>query len=116
MNKLLYIQQFPDNSHIDDYQEYEMTTEITKLHENNDNSLTNDYEEHTERRTSQHSHGGHSDGGHGHSHGPIPTSISSIAWMVIMGDGLHNFSDGLAIGKTFVNIHIIAPFVGKYTL
>lgn len=24
--------------------------------------------------------------------------IASIAWMVIMGDGMHNFSDGLAIG------------------
>ena len=35
--------------------------------------------------------------GHGHSHG-VPDSVSSIAWMVIMGDGLHNFTDGLAIG------------------
>lgn len=26
--------------------------------------------------------------------------IASIAWMVIMGDGMHNFSDGLAIGET----------------
>lgn len=25
--------------------------------------------------------------------------IASIAWMVIMGDGMHNFSDGLAIGE-----------------
>ena len=40
-------------------------------------------------------------GGHGHSHGTgtVPDSIAAIAWMVIMGDGLHNFSDGLAIGK-----------------
>ena len=37
--------------------------------------------------------------GHGHSHGPLPSSVSSVAWMVIMGDGLHNFSDGLAIGQ-----------------
>lgn len=37
---------------------------------------------------------------HGHSHdGPLPQSVSSVAWMVIMGDGLHNFSDGMAIGE-----------------
>ena len=35
---------------------------------------------------------------HGHSH-EVPGSVSSVAWMVIMGDGLHNFTDGLAIGK-----------------
>ncbi|KAM8856217.1 zinc transporter ZIP10 isoform 1-T6 [Spinachia spinachia] len=51
-------------------------------------------------------HGGHS---HGHSHGGNCHSdqemkdagIASIAWMVIMGDGMHNFSDGLAIGAAF---------------
>ncbi|KAL0964084.1 hypothetical protein UPYG_G00318310 [Umbra pygmaea] len=62
-----------------------------------------------------HSHGGHSHGGpphgggHGHSHGGNCHSdqemkdagIASIAWMVIMGDGMHNFSDGLAIGAAF---------------
>lgn len=25
-------------------------------------------------------------------------NIKSNAWMAVMGDGLHNFSDGLAIG------------------
>lgn len=41
-----------------------------------------------------------------HSHGPChsgsdlkETGIANIAWMVIMGDGIHNFSDGLAIGE-----------------
>lgn len=41
-----------------------------------------------------------------HSHGPChsgadlkDTGIANIAWMVIMGDGIHNFSDGLAIGE-----------------
>ena len=41
--------------------------------------------------------GGHS---HGHHHGhQVPGSVAAVAWMVIMGDGLHNFSDGLAIGN-----------------
>ncbi|KAA0199918.1 Zinc transporter foi [Fasciolopsis buskii] len=38
--------------------------------------------------------------GHGHSH-EVPGSVASVAWMVIMGDGLHNFTDGMAIGAAF---------------
>ncbi|XP_060557737.1 zinc transporter ZIP10-like [Ruditapes philippinarum] len=43
--------------------------------------------------------------GHGHSHGidAIPNSVASVAWMVILGDGIHNFCDGLAIGAAFIN-------------
>ena len=41
-----------------------------------------------------HSHSSH----HGHSHA-VPKSVTAVAWMVIMGDGLHNFTDGLAIGR-----------------
>lgn len=43
---------------------------------------------------------------HGHSHGAVDTkseSLSSIVWMVILGDGLHNFTDGMAIGAAFSN-------------
>ncbi|XP_078586580.1 uncharacterized protein LOC144868327 isoform X2 [Branchiostoma floridae x Branchiostoma japonicum] len=29
--------------------------------------------------------------------------IATMAWMVIMGDGLHNFSDGMAIGAAFAS-------------
>ncbi|KAM6986602.1 LOW QUALITY PROTEIN: zinc transporter ZIP10 [Aplochiton taeniatus] len=48
-----------------------------------------------------HSHG-HSHGGHCHSDQEMKDAgIASIAWMVIMGDGMHNFSDGLAIGAAF---------------
>ncbi|XP_033900946.1 zinc transporter ZIP10 isoform X1 [Acipenser ruthenus] len=50
----------------------------------------------------------HRSHGHGHSHGNCHSDqemkdagIASIAWMVIMGDGMHNFSDGLAIGAAF---------------
>ena len=44
-------------------------------------------------------HHGHS---HAHSHlHSTPESISSVAWMVIFGDGIHNLADGLAIGAAF---------------
>ncbi|XP_017752577.1 PREDICTED: zinc transporter foi-like [Eufriesea mexicana] len=42
--------------------------------------------------------------GHTHSHGHVhsaPESMSSVAWMIVMGDGLHNFTDGMAIGAAF---------------
>ncbi|XP_067301914.1 zinc transporter ZIP5 [Pseudorasbora parva] len=42
--------------------------------------------------------------GHNHSHGqpgPGKTGIRSMAWMVVMGDGIHNLTDGLAIGVAF---------------
>ena len=47
--------------------------------------------------------GGHGHHHHGHSHVTsehLSGSVASIAWLVIMGDGLHNFTDGLAIGMT----------------
>ena len=49
-----------------------------------------------------HSHGhGH---GHGHAHcDMVPGSVAAVAWMVILGDGIHNFSDGLAIGAAFAS-------------
>ncbi|KAK3596398.1 hypothetical protein CHS0354_018997 [Potamilus streckersoni] len=40
---------------------------------------------------------------HSHSHHSheFPNSVAAIAWMVILGDGMHNLSDGLAIGAAF---------------
>ncbi|XP_051564288.1 zinc transporter ZIP10-like isoform X2 [Myxocyprinus asiaticus] len=56
-------------------------------------------------KTKKHGHGhshGHSHHGHCHSDQEMKDAgIASIAWMVIMGDGMHNFSDGLAIGAAF---------------
>jgi len=46
-------------------------------------------------------HHGHS---HAHSHlHSAPRNISSVAWMVICGDGIHNLADGLAIGAAFAD-------------
>ncbi|XP_037956151.1 zinc transporter foi [Teleopsis dalmanni] len=50
-------------------------------------------------REHESSHHGHSHK-HGHVHSP-PESLSAVAWMIIMGDGLHNFTDGMAIGAAF---------------
>ncbi|XP_036390175.1 zinc transporter ZIP10 isoform X1 [Megalops cyprinoides] len=42
--------------------------------------------------------------GHGHSHShPAQgnAGMGSLVWMVVMGDGIHNLTDGLAIGAAF---------------
>jgi len=72
-----------------------------------DNSLldrsSNDDSDHTLVIISQHEvlHHGHS---HAHAHiHSAPKNITSVAWMVIFGDGFHNLADGLAIGAAFAD-------------
>lgn len=41
---------------------------------------------------------------HQHSHDSVhqhKDTLGSVTWMVIMGDGMHNLTDGLAIGAAF---------------
>lgn len=86
-----------DNSHND--------TQLAEVHSPQPaNKLPLDVS--TQKKEQKGKHDGHSHS-HGHSHGGNCHSdqemkdagIASIAWMVIMGDGMHNFSDGLAIGE-----------------
>ena len=32
---------------------------------------------------------------HGHGHGHLHNGVAMVGWMIILGDGLHNFADGL---------------------
>jgi len=44
--------------------------------------------------------------GHSHAHSHVhsaPRTIASVAWMVILGDGIHNMADGMAIGVAFAS-------------
>lgn len=69
-----------------------ITTETTLTSDNGDGSCED------EHKHDHHHHHHH----HHHSHKiDKATSIATVAWMVIVGDGFHNFSDGLAVGAAF---------------
>lgn len=67
--------------------------------EQNETLVMKNGSEHGYVVSSSHHHHHHH---HSHHHHHIPASgISAVAWMVIMGDGMHNFCDGLAMGAAF---------------
>ena len=72
--------------------------EKKSLHKYKDNKRKDNKHNDNEHNDNKQVHRSHSHSSHhGHSHS-VPKSVTAVAWMVIMGDGLHNFTDGLAIG------------------
>ena len=46
---------------------------------------------------------------HGHQQAKSLSEVKAVAWMIIFGDALHNFIDGLSIGVAFT-VSVLAGF------
>ncbi|CAH8555153.1 unnamed protein product [Heterobilharzia americana] len=79
---------------IEEDEEKQPESTVTKVEKQLPTDLSDQHNEEEKSHDRGHSHG------HGHSH-EVPESVAAVAWMVIMGDGLHNFTDGMAIGAAF---------------
>lgn len=58
------------------------------------------------RHTHHHEHDGH-----GHHHGHDAESAGKSGWTILIGDGFHNFADGILIAAAF----LVDPYVGVVT-
>jgi zinc and cadmium transporter len=58
----------------------------------------------------RHSHH-HEGDGHAHAHGHDRNEAGKAGWMILVGDGLHNFSDGILIAAAF----LADPMLGLIT-
>lgn len=58
----------------------------------------------------RHSHH-HEHDGHGHHHGHDKESAGRSGWVILLGDGLHNFADGILIAAAF----LADPHIGVLT-
>jgi zinc and cadmium transporter len=58
----------------------------------------------------RHSHH-HEHDGHGHHHGHDAESAGKSGWVILLGDGLHNFADGILIAAAF----LVDPQIGVLT-
>jgi zinc and cadmium transporter len=58
----------------------------------------------------RHSHH-HEHDGHGHHHGHDAESAGKSGWVILLGDGLHNFADGILIAAAF----LVDPHIGVLT-
>lgn len=80
--------------------------ECKLLMSDNTDDQNNVDSKHSNPEDEEDSHSKVLDFSHGHSHSrckTMPQTVAAIAWMVILGDGIHNFSDGLAVGAAFSN-------------
>lgn len=90
---------------------------MTEVNLSEDNVNTDKVDQQQHHHTHHHHHHHHSNAMNPHdiiakalgsksrigNRGRKPREIAPVAWMIIIGDGLHNFIDGLSIGANFIS-------------